>query len=82
MTYLNQFLQSDNQVISNAAGLLENATNEYHSGNLSKVEYDELCNNILDLGKINTLVTDMHRRQEIYNAFQAMRSLLSFIPFP
>jgi len=76
MGLFDQFLGSSDPLIQQAASLLNDATNQYKAGSLTKDEYNELCGNILDFNQISATITDMSRKQEIWDAFQAMMNIV------
>lgn len=79
MSQFDKFMQSSDQLIQNAATMVDQATTEYNNKNLTLFEYKEICSDVLDFEHISMIVTDMIRKQEIYNAFQEISSIVSIV---
>ncbi len=79
MSQFDTFINSPDNLISQAASMLNEVSLEYQEGHITKAEHDELCGDILDFQKIQTLVTNMDRREEIYSAFKALSSIVGII---
>ena len=79
MSLFDKFLQSNDDIIKEAANLADQATIQYNSQQITLGEYKELCNDILDYQKVVALVTDMVRRQIIWDAFQAIGNVVNTV---
>ena len=79
MSYFDIFSNSNDRVIKNAADLLEQTTAQYKNKTISKDEYLELCNDIIDYERIEDSISDMVRRQAVYDAFQQLLHIVSTV---
>lgn len=79
MNQFDSFIGNKDHAISKAASLLDSVTNDYQAKAITKAEYDELCGDILDYNDIVASITDMTRKQAIYDAFEALTSIVSHI---
>jgi hypothetical protein len=79
MGQFDQFINHSDPLISKAGSDLDVATTDLNAGSLTKAEYDEICGDILDESMLASLIKDMVRLQEIYNAFKELASIVSTI---
>lgn len=59
--------------------MLKDITSQYKTNTLSKDEYLELCNDLFDTQHIANIVLDMISRQEIYDSYQILSSIVNII---
>jgi len=78
-TYFDKFTGSNDATIQKTSSLLEQVTSQYKAGALSKGEYEELCGDLLDTQVIENNITDMRRKQELLDAYQALSAIVSTI---
>jgi hypothetical protein len=67
-----QFTDSTNPEIAARAQKLETYATEYKTSQLSKSEYDELCQDVCDLSQIDDLASTVEEKAEIQQALEAM----------
>lgn len=79
MSLFDQWMQSSDDAVKNAAHMVDEATTNYQSKQISLAEYRELCADILDYQNITATVLDLTRRQEIWDAFQAITSIVNTV---
>lgn len=79
MNYFQDFVQDADPIVSHSAQILEETTAQYQSNALSKSEYIELTNDLLDYNHVIANISNMDRQQLINNAFQKMISIVSTI---
>jgi hypothetical protein len=79
MNYFDELLQSNDDLIKNAATMLDQITSQYQTKQITEAEYRELCNNVLDYQQVVSNVTDMDRKQLIWTAFQQLYTIVSAI---
>ena len=79
MNAFDSYISNPEPAISTAATLLESTTQQHQSGALTDAEYTELCNDILDYNRVVSMISDMTRKQEIYEAFMALSSIVGAI---
>ena len=79
MGQFDQFINHSDPIISKAGSDLDVATSDLKVGSLTKAEYDEICGDILDESMLASLIKDMVRLQEIYDAFKELTSIVSTI---
>ena len=79
MSQFDQYTGSSDSIISKAGSGLELVTNDFKAGNITQAEYDELCGNILDSNTIASQVSDMIRRQMVFDTFTELANIASLI---
>ena len=79
MSQFDQYTGSSDSIISKAGSDLELVTNDFKAGNITQAEYDELCGNILDSSTIASQVSDMIRRQMVFDTFTELANIASLI---
>ena len=73
------FLNTNNPLVNRAAALLQQATLTYQVGNMTKDEYTEVCNDLLDTNILLANINDIVKKQEIVDAYRALASIVSTI---
>ena len=73
------YLNTDNPLVNKAANLLQQATVDYQAGKMTKDEYTEVCNDLLDTNTLLANINDMIMKQEIVAAYQALSAIVSTI---
>lgn len=73
------YLNTKNPLINRAASLLQQATVTYQAGKMTKDEYTEVCNDLLDTNVILANINDMIMKQEIMDAYQALSNIVSTV---
>ena len=79
MSLFDQWTQASDDVIQNAANMVDQATTNYQSKLISLAEYRELCADILDYQNIAATISDLTRRQAIWDAFQAIIAIVNTV---
>ena len=79
MENFSQYIESSDPIIQQAANDLSAATTDLQVGSITKDEYKELCNDILDESMLASLISDIDRLQEIYSTFKSMTDIVSII---
>lgn len=80
MTIVNaliDYTNNDNDIIKDTATKIQGYAELYNSGEISTDEYNDLCNDILNLQHISDDARNLERMIAIREAFDAMRSLVS-----
>lgn len=73
------YLNTNNPLVNRAASLLQQATVTYQAGKMTKDEYTEVCNDLLDTNALLANISSMVTKQEIIDAYQALSSIVSSI---
>jgi len=73
------YLNTNNPLVNRAASLLQQATVTYQAGKMTKDEYIEVCNDLLDTNALLANISSMVTKQEIIDAYQALSSIVSSI---
>ena len=79
MSLFDQWLSSSDDTIKNAANLVDQATTQYNAKQLTVAEYRELCSDVLDYQTISANIADMNCRQAVWDAFQAIESIVNTV---
>jgi chemotaxis regulatin CheY-phosphate phosphatase CheZ len=79
MSLFDQWMQSGDDAIKNSADMVDQATNQYNAKQISLAEYRELCSDILDYQNIAATISDLNRRQAIWDAFQAITTIVNAV---
>jgi hypothetical protein len=79
MTYFQDFVHSIDPIVSHSASMLEDVTAQYNAGAITNGEYNELTGDILDYESVAANVSDITRKQVIYDAFQKLISIVGVI---
>ena len=79
MSLFDQWIGSSDDVIKNAAQMVDDATTQYKAKQISLQEYRELCNDVLDYQSISANIADMARKQTIWDAFQAILNIVETV---
>ncbi len=74
-----QYLNTNNPLVNRAASLLRQATVTYQAGKMTKDEYKEGCNDLLDTNIILANINDMVMKQQIVDAYQALSTIVSSV---
>lgn len=73
------YLNTNNPLVNRAANLLQQATVTYQAGKMTKDEYTEVCNDLLDTNTLLANINDMVMKQQIVDAYRALSSIVSTI---
>lgn len=73
------FFGHDEDAIRNAAVLLVEAQSAFDSGDITKSEFDELAEDILEIGEIDKLADNLDRRVAFKQALDGLKSLAGII---
>lgn len=73
------YLHTTNPLVNRAASLLQQATVTYQAGKMTKDEYTEVCNDLLDTNILLANINDMIMKQQIVDAYRALSSIVSTI---
>ncbi len=76
---LQDFLKSNDSVISGAAQQIDELNDKLTAGEITRNEFDELMNDLLDINQISKKITDIKRKSEIAAAFEILKQLVSKI---
>jgi len=79
MSLFDKWLGSNDDAIKQAAILADEATTNYKNQQLSIAEYKELTSDILDYQTIVSNITDMVRKQAIYDAVNDMITVVETV---
>ena len=74
-----QYVNSSDPQISTRAQQLQNYTNQYQSGQLSKSEYTELCQDLCDLSQIDDLASTAEEKAELQQTFEQWLSIIEAV---
>ena len=72
MSYFDAQMQHPDPVVQDAAGLLEQFTQQLQAGEMTEVEYKELTYDLLDMQRIDEMALDLQRKTQIAQAFQQL----------
>lgn len=73
------FFGHDEDAIRNAAVLLVEAKSAFDSGDITKSEFDELAEDILEIGEIDKLADNLDRRVAFKQALEGLKSLAGIL---
>ena len=79
MSLFDKWLGSDDEAIKQAATLADEATTNYNNKQITAAEYKELTSDILDYQSITATITDMVRKQAIYDAVMDMINIVETV---
>jgi hypothetical protein len=79
MSLFDQWMQSSDDAIKNAATMVDQATANYQSKQITLSEYRELCADILDYQNISATIADLTRRQVVWDAFQDIINVVNAV---
>jgi hypothetical protein len=79
MSLFDQWMQSSDDAIQSAATMVDHATTNYQTKQISLAEYRELCSDILDYQNIAATISDLVRRQAIWDAFQGITAIINTV---
>lgn len=74
---LDEMIGHTDPIVSEAAGLLKQFTQQLQDGEMTKEEFVELSRNLLDMKRINELTDDIDRKVAISQAFQLIYNAIS-----
>lgn len=74
---LDEMIGHADPIVSEAAGLLKQFTQQLQDGEMTKEEFVELSRNLLDMKRINELTDDIDRKVAISQAFQLIYNAIS-----
>lgn len=80
MRRFEDFLGHEYDVIAQMAELLTEAQNELDAGNMTKSEFDEIANNLLDFVQIDSLAGDVDKKIIIKEAIEILKFIADHIP--
>lgn len=73
------FFGHDEDAIRNAAVLLVEAKSAFDSGDITKSEFDELAEDILEIGEIDKLADNLDRRVAFKQALDGLKMLAGLL---
>jgi hypothetical protein len=73
------YLNTKNPLVNRAANLLQQATLTYQAGKMTKDEYTEVCNDLLNTDTLLANINDMAMKQQIVDAYHALSSIVTTI---
>jgi len=73
------FFGHDEDAIRNAAVLLVEAKSAFDSGDITKSEFDELAEDILEIEEIDQLADNLDRRVAFKQALDGLKSLAGIL---
>lgn len=79
MSNFSEFLNHDEEFIRRIAGVLNELTESLEGKAISKQDYDELVDDLLDMEKIDNLCDTMERKQKAEVAFKALAAIVGKI---
>jgi hypothetical protein len=75
-----QFFQSEIDLVKDVAHKMERYTEAFQSGEMSRSEYEELCDDLLDLEKIEQSADALEQKIMISQAFKTMMAIAKALP--
>jgi type IV secretory pathway VirD2 relaxase len=60
---LSTFIHHENSAVAEMAALLEEARIAYENGDMTKDEFDEIANDIIEFSNVNELANDIDERK-------------------
>jgi hypothetical protein len=80
MNYFDTWISNGNTDISNAAKNLHDIRDQYCGNNISLIEYDQLCDNVLnDLKTVAGICSYLEEQQDIMNAISALKTIVDAV---
>lgn len=76
----NDFLDHDEDSVRKAAEILEEAKTGLEEGMLSREQFDEIAEDVLQIEEMTKLADSLERKIAIQQAVSALRSIVSSIP--
>jgi hypothetical protein len=80
MSLLTDLIASTDPIVAEAAKLTQDATAAYQTKQITLGEYQEIVGDILDLGKVGRLTSDMKRQNAIAEIYNQIKSFCSSLP--
>lgn len=74
------FIHHDEEKVRQAAQLLAEAKLEMEAGNITHEQFEELAEDILEIGEVNDLVDSLERKLAIEKAFSIFKLIMRAIP--
>jgi len=74
-----EFLEHDDEIIRRTATVLQELNESYEREALNEEEYQELLNDLMDLGKIDELADSIERKAAIQKVFEQLILLSKII---
>ena len=74
-----EFLEHDDEIIRRTATVLQELNENYDREALNEEEYQELLNDLMDLGKIDELADSIERKAAIQKVFEQLMLLSKII---
>jgi hypothetical protein len=76
---ITEFLKDDDEDVRRTAKVLSELTEAYELKSLSKDEYDELVEDLLDMKKIDDLCDTIEKKAKLEKAFNALSEIISTV---
>ena len=73
---ISKFLKDDERVIKETATVIKELTESYELNSISKEEYDELLEDLLDMDNIDDLCDTVEQKAKVEKAFKALISIV------
>lgn len=77
---LSQFLTHKDEYINNAATTIQELVDAYNANTISKEQFVEMYEDVLQITHINENVEDLERKVRIIEAFNLIKLILSNLP--
>ena len=77
MTYFNEFMSHEEELVRDAAAMVERLMDTYQTRFVKKEELNNIINDILDVEKIDNIVGMSERKDNIKAAFNEIRAITS-----
>lgn len=69
------YATNEDELVAEAAMTLESVKDAYERGDLSKGEFDELVDDVLEFGQIDALGDSLERKIVMKQAFEALKMI-------
>lgn len=79
MKDFSEFLKHDEEVVRRVAGVLKELSESLDLKTISKAEYDELVDDLLDMDKIDNLANSVEQAAKLEQAFKALSGIVGKI---
>lgn len=73
---LSEFLNHDDENIRGVATIIEEARQGLESGDLTRQQFDEIVEDVLEIDRIDTLADDLERKIMIKQAIDKIKTII------
>lgn len=79
MSQLIDYLNDDDELVSQTAKLLIDVEESYKNGQLTSDEFQEIVNDILDIESLGVISEHLERKLRVQQIFETLRNLMGAV---